>query len=285
MVPFEKRKIEVDLILNGERFAGGGNGKKYLDHAITVKTQKSGYPSMNYLTLRIMNMLQEDMDRVRVLGARILEVRNNLVVVKAGTINDRELVFQGNIFHAVPVFDGPDSFGMSIRAAENILAKVTPEAPRSVKGSVSGIQLLREYAEKMGLSFVDNGITDIQLVDPVFTGSLLDKAVQIAEALGVEMLTENGDMTVSPMEKGIGPVIEMNAEVGMISAPSYTDNGVRFRCMFNGKLRQGGLIDITSKIMPYAESRMKIIKIGHYLQSNGAGQAWETLVEAIRVPK
>ena len=102
----------------------------------------------------------------------------------------------------------------------------------------------------------------------IFTGGIIvsKKTMNASEALS---LIQDGD------------AIAISA-AGMIGYPELNPNGIRIKHEWRPYFRQGGMIDVES-IVPNASGIWKIIKMTHQLQSFGAGEAWDTTMEGMRI--
>jgi len=122
------------------------------------------------------------------------------------------------------------------------------------KGSTRA-DVINAAAKAMNLP-VDYGIfkTDVQHI-PSIRGKVLfgmarDKIKNESNNLNSGWSIQNGRIQIIPQNSYLkGEIVKLNSASGLIGIPEQTDEGIRFRCLLNSKLRIGGLVQIDNSII------------------------------------
>lgn len=280
MAGFTKKAIQVELSLVDSKFSNGSGDKTVDGLATSVSISKAGLPALNQCVVEIFNMKQEDVNTITTTSHINLKLNRNRITVKAGVAGQAlSVVFKGEIVWAYGIYPSPD-IGVHIEAMGGIYPALTVDRPFTFDGQISGKSMLRQFTEKMGYNFQDNGAKDRLLTDPAVNGSPLEKIQQVAKAMDLQAICDDEQIIISPWSKGLGGIIEVGKETGMIAYPQFNPSGIQVRHEYNPNFRQGGLIRVKS-IVPRANGAWKIIKLEHQLQAFGAGPGWDTTIDGI----
>lgn len=281
-----RKNISVELVLMGASFGGeeGGNTKTVEGLACDVTIQKCGLPARNTATIKIFNMKQEDIEKITTLSPVKLEYRTrNIVTVKAWPEDKGpSVVFKGEIFLAYGIYESPD-LGVHIEAQTGLIPAVTPSQPFTKPGEVKWKEIVESAVSEMdGYTFENVDVPEKILTDPVINGSPLPKIQEVARELDFQVICDDMKVTTMTWEKPLGNAVKVNATTGMVGYPSLNPNGIKLTHDWRPEFRQGGAIDVES-IVPQASGIWKIVKLHHHLQSYGAGSAWDTIIDGIRI--
>lgn len=279
-----RKIIAVDIVLQGATFGGGGNTKTIEGLACDVTIQKCGLPATNSCIIEINNLKQDDISRITTLSHAKLDLNRNIVRVRAWPEDGSPAqVFAGEVFLAYGTYRSPD-LGVHIEAQSGIYPRLIVSEPDTRKGAVSWISIVKKAVGEMeGYTFTNEGVPDRKIRDPVINGSPLAKVEEIGRQLDFQVLCDDMKVITLPWDKPIGKTaIKVSATTGMINYPELNPNGIVVHHEYRPQFRQGGSIDVKS-MMSQASGIWKILKLTHRLQSFGAGDAWDTTIEGVRV--
>lgn len=274
---FLQRFLQVQLTLNKGEFADGSNSKIIDSLAMTASVEKLGPPDFGKASVEIYGMLLEDMEQLTTLNFQPLFVARNYINIFAGDdVNGMTQIFAGTITSASADFNSQPEIKFRIEAQVGFFGAVTAQAPTSIKGSQSVASFIEQQAQKMGLTFVNEGVT-ASIRNCVFNGSPLAQARAAANAVGAELLTDDDEMILLEKDKARkGDVPLLSKDTGLLGYPSITQNGIELKAIFNPAFRFAGLIEVSS-VVPKTTGQWRIIKLTHSLSSNMPGNgAWES---------
>lgn len=278
-----RKIIAVDIVLQGATFGEGGNTKTIEGLACDVTIQKCGLPAKNSCVIEINNLKQVDIERITTLSPVKLNMERNIVKVRAWPEDQGPSeVYAGEIFLAYGTYRSPD-LGVHIEAQTGTYPSLIVSKPFTFEGAISWEKIIRSSVDEMeGYTFCNKGVPDECLRDPVINGSPMEKIMDVARQLNFQVICDDMQIITMPWDKGMGSAIKVNATTGMIGYPELNPNGIRLKHEYRPYFRQGGLIQVES-IVPGASGNWKILKLTHRLQSFGAGDAWDTAIEGIRI--
>lgn len=281
MGTFSEKTIRTTVTLGAGTFSGGGNTKIIEGLATDVSVTKPGLPEKNSASVDIANIRLEDMEQMTFLAFQPLQSNKNLLKIEAGELGKTlSVVFSGEITSAYADFTAAPSPRFKIEAISGGYGSKMGTAPVSVNGSAQAADLIAQFAGQVGYSFRNEGVS-ASVRNAVFNGSPIEKARAVAEEVGAELLIDDGSMILLPYDKTRqGSAVLITPETGLIGYPSFTSDGISFRCFYNPDLRQGGLVQVKS-IVPKASGNWKITRLAHRLGVYGASDAWQTDVDAV----
>jgi hypothetical protein len=168
-----------------------------------------------------------------------------------------------------------------VSAYSGMFETIKPIEPTSYKGSVDVAQVLYGLAQQMGLGFENSGVTGA-IANPYWPGSLGQQLTAVCKAAGCDYLIDKVANVLAVWPKGgarNGQDVLLSKDTGMIGYPSFTQNGVQVRSLFNPSLAFGRTIKIESQFTPAANGRWTIAAISHNLDANVPNGQWQTEVE------
>ena len=279
---FTKKAIRVSVALADGVFQGKSNEIILPQTPVHVSVDKTGGDSLPSCTIEVKNLSMALMEQLTVLSFRKLQTYNNVIKVEAGDNEEElDLVFQGEISTAVPVFatDGTVTFKIDASSGYYPLQMATP--PVSVQGNTTVEYLMTQLAKEAGYTLENNGVT-ASVQNSVFRGSPIMKARELAKQTGVDLLIENNKFIIFPTydanRKGTVPLLSKDS--GLLGYPSFTNDGIQCDCLFNPLIELGGLVKIQS-IVPKASGVWRVVKVHHELEAySTTGGNWRTQVDA-----
>lgn len=283
---FVKRKITVTFQLGQGAFGESGTNTVTISglrvqaniHKIGGADGGGGITALRIygLTLGLMNQLS---------GMQyVTRMRKNTVIVQAGDDEaGMTTVFVGQVVVSMMDFSQSPAVTLNISATPGAFYLVAPAAPFSSPGSVDAAQILSSLASVMGLGFVNNGVSGKMLKTPYYAGSPMDQAAAVIRDAGIEW---NGchDRTLAIWPKGgnaPGNTVNLNAQTGLVGYPSYWENGIVFRALFNPAFSFGGLVKITNTPIKVSNQTWKCFDVVHTLESEMPGGAWFTDIKGV----
>lgn len=276
---FLQRFLQVQLTLNSGEFADGSNSKIIDSLAMTASIEKLGPPDFGKASVEIYGMLLEDMEQLTTLNFQPLFVSRNYINIFAGDdVNGMSQVFAGTITSASADFNSQPEIKFKIEAQIGFFGAVTAQSPTAIKGSQSVSSFVEQQAQKLGLTFVNEGVT-ASIRNCVFNGSPLAQARAAAAAVGAELITDDDEMILLNKDQARnGDVPLLSKDSGLLGYPSITQNGIELKAIFNPAFKFAGLIEIDS-IVPKTSGQWRIVKLTHNLTSNMVGNgAWESSI-------
>jgi hypothetical protein len=111
--------------------------------------------------------------------------------------------------------------------------------------------MMSGFARQMNLGFENNNIT-VNLTHAYFSGSARTQAQKCAEAAGIEWGIVNGNtLAIWPRggNRNTPSIPEVSPATGMISYPSFTQQGIIVKTVFNPLISFGSLITVKSTLL------------------------------------
>lgn len=284
MSSYTKKILEARITLAAGNFQGGHN-TKILRLGMDADIQKPGGKEKNKCKLRGYNMLLEDMEQLCSLAFAPLKTSSkNVLALYAGDVeNGLSLAFSGDILSAVPDFNSAPDPVMEFECVTGYAASVTPTPPLTQQGEQDVAQALERLAGQMGCSFVNRGVA-VKLRNTCWVGGPREQAQQIADAARIALIVDDGEMIIAPPgemrqdDGGDTPVWRYST--GLFGHPSFSNDGIAVRGLYEPKCRLGGPIRIES-IVPRASGLWQITSLTHTLKTGyGGADVWETQVKA-----
>lgn len=278
---FIQKQIRVDITLDAGTFDGQHNAKSYEGFKTDVQINKPGLPDQNKAKVQIYNISPDDMRHMTTLSFKPLELKRNLISVYAGDVqNGMSMCFSGEIITAHADFTGAPSVKMVIEAASGAFPSLKAAAPVAVNGAESAARLIGQFAAEIGYTFENRNVT-ASVKNAVFNGSPIEKARAVANQIGAELLIDDNKMILMQYtETRSGNAVLLAPDTGMLGYPTFTNDGVAVKALYNPELELGGLVKIQS-VVPGTEGEWKITKLTHTLQANATSPGpWFSEIEA-----
>lgn len=230
--------------------------------------------------LRIWGMPLDVMNKLTVLNVTAYpELRLNKVIVEAG--DDKSgmgVCFDGNILEAWVDGGDPPDMAFTVSASTGLFEDKKPIPPTSYDGSVDAAVLLSSLARQKGMGFENHGVIG-HLSNPYLPGTV-DSQIQAAcAALDCEYSTDKNILAVWPRGGSrTGAAIRISPDTGMVGYPSFTEQGCRFRTIYNPNLVFGSIVDVTSQLSA-ANGQWIVANVAHNLDAEAPGGQWFSEVD------
>jgi hypothetical protein len=277
---FTRKYIECQFILAEGDFGGGNTltvpgGANGLTMSVSIT--KPGLPDKNKANIKITGLSLAHMEQLTTLGFMPMESQKNLCQVRAGADDNIAVVFEGEITKAFPDMNGAPDIQMDIEAESGAYPQLIPEAPVSVQGEAPVADLIQTECANMGYTFKNEGVT-ASVRNAVFNGSPLEKIQFIAKQVGAEIILDDRTVILLPGDgtPREGDAVLLTPETGLLGYPTFTQDGIQCKCLFNPNLQIGGQVKIES-IVPKATGHWKIVKLTHNISTK---DEWNSDIEA-----
>lgn len=273
---FTEKYLRITVSMREGAFKGGGNAVTIEGLPMAVSISKPGGQEMNKATATIDNMLLDTMQQLTVLAFRKLQTYNNVIKIEAGT-KGQELntAFEGEVSSAVPSLNNDGVAQFKIEAKTGYYPGQLPSPPVSVQGETTIEYLMSQFAKEAGYAFENRGITG-GVKNCVFVGSPILKARTLARQTGIDLLLDDRRLIIQPYEaQDKGNAVLLSAATGLLGYPSFTNDGIECRALYNPEFAIGGFFKLET-MLPNASGVWKITKLEHSLEANKTGGKWES---------
>ena len=278
---FQKRQLRVEVTLGEGTFDGQHNTRVIEGLETSVNIEKPGLPDKGKASISIANMAYDDMAQLTMLAFRPLTLQKNSIRIFAGAEGgELSLAFSGEIISSWADFSGFPTVHMRMEAQTGGYAALMAQGPLAAQGEVAAEKLLQQFANEMGYTFINEGVT-ASVRNAVLSGSPLEKAQAVARQIGAQLIVDDNRLILMPYD-GVrtGTAVLLTPETGMLGYPSFSNEGISLSCLYNPCLELGGLVRVES-VVPGATGTWKINKLSHNLLANASSSGpWTSAVEA-----
>ena len=282
---FTRKIIELDITLAKGLFSSGGSRKTISGLPCEVTIDKPGPPAANSASIKITGLPYEDMDQLTTLAFKPQESRHNLISILTGEGDAAatSLAFSGEITSAAADFNSAPDVAMDIQAGSGAYPQQLAHDPVSVNSDAPLAELIAQFAAAAGYGFINEGFAG-SLRNTLFTGSPIQKAKKAAREAGADLLIDDGNMILLPKDAARrGDAILLSPQTGLIGYPTFDQDGIICKCLYNPALRHDGLIKVHS-ISPHATGLWRITRLSHSLSAfSPNGGPWESHLNAAPV--
>ena len=248
----------------------------------SVDIAHAGGNSLSLAEIRIWGMPLEIMNRLTVLNVLAYpERRNNRITISAGDEDAGvNVCFVGGIQEAWVDASDPPGFAFHVSAASAFVEVIQSIPPTSFRGSVDVALLLGGLAAQMGFALENGGVTG-KIDNPYLPGSIGSQIESVCRAAGIQRFIDPIKRVLAIWPKGQSrdaATALVSSETGLVGYPSFTQNGVRLKSIYNPNLIYGTKLEVRSELTP-ACGTWVIANVTHSLDANVPGGQWFTEVE------
>ena len=231
--------------------------------------------------LRVWGMRDSQMAQLSTLGLRIpyLQAKQNYVTIAAGDKGASSLptVFRGVIYSAYQDFDAMPEVFFNVMSNTTYYDQLAAVQPTSFAGDADVATIMQNLANQMGRPFHNWGVT-ATLANPYFSGSAYDQARKVQQAANINMNFDpaTGALEIWPRDGTRNPSSQIpviSPDTGLIGYPSYTENGIVVRSVYNPNVIFGSKIKVVSDL-PRASGIRVVREITYNLESELPGGQW-----------
>ena len=278
---FSVKTVRITIQLRKGEFDGGGNTVIIEGLPVSVTVTKQGGEAKNKASVTVDNLKLETATQLTTLAFKRLETYNNVIQIDAGSQGaELSTIFIGEITSAVPVM-GDNKLSLKIEALAGYYPALLPTAPTSVQGNTPVEKLMKQFADEAGYSFENKGIT-ASVANSVFIGSPIAKAKTLARQADIDLLIDDNKFTIQPFEAPKeGQIPLLSKGTGLIGYPSFSNEGINCKSVFNDKLKVGSYFKLES-VLPHASGEWQITKVEHRLEAYTPNSGtWESDVTGV----
>ena len=218
-----------------------------------VRIQNSGAPSYNTAQVQMFGLPLSVMNQLSTLGMQLNLIPKNIITVKAGdAVSGMSTVFMGTIQQAYGDFAAMPNVPFYFDCRFGLDAGTALAKPTSYSGATSVPSIMQNFASQLtNCSFENNGVTGT-LHNPYFKGSLIDQIAACRDHAGIGAEFVDGGTTLAIFPKfgsrntPSPPIISPGT--GMISYPSYTQQGILAHTVFNPAIKFFGNVQVESSL-------------------------------------
>jgi hypothetical protein len=280
MPSFQPKNILIDFVLADGDFGGGNTlsvpcGPGGLKAKVSIT--KPGPPDKNKADIKITGLSLKHMEQLTTLGFMPQESQKNLCKVQAGSGDDMAVVFEGEITSAFPDFNQAPDVVMNVEAESGAYPQLVAEGAVSVQGDSPVASLIETECKNIGYTFKNEGVTS-SVRNAVFEGSPLEKMLKMAKQVGAELLVDDRMVILLPGDgtPREGEAVLLDKGSGLLGYPTFNQDGIICKCLFNHNLTMGGQVRVES-VVPKATGHWKITKLTHNISTS---DEWNSEIEA-----
>ena len=278
---FSVKTVRITIQLRKGEFDNGGNTVIIEGLPVSVTVTKQGGEAKNKASVTVDNLKLETATQLTTLAFKRLETYNNVIQIDAGSQGaELSTIFIGEITSAVPVMSD-SKLSLKIEALAGYYPALIPSTPTSVQDNTTVEKLMKQFADEAGYSFENKGIT-ASIANSVFVGSPVEKAKTLARQADVDLLIDDNKFTIQPFEAPKeGQIPLLSKGTGLIGYPSFSNEGINCKSVFNDKLKVGSYFKLES-VLPHASGEWQITKVEHRLEAYTPNSGtWESDVTGV----
>lgn len=286
---FVKRVVQISVKLAADpasnqpaTFAESGTDTvTFQDKRTIALVQNSGAPGGSMAQVSVYGLTLSVMDQLSTLGMVFSMIPRNTITVQAGDADGGlSTVFAGTIIQGYGDFNASPDVAFHFECQSGLAESVIPVPATSYNGSTDVGTIMSSLAKQMNLGFENNGVS-AQLSNPYLPGSALQQVRRAAEAANINAeIVDGTKLAIWPKggsRGGSSPLI--SPTTGMIGYPSYTQQGIMVKTLFNPQVGFGGMIQVES-LLKKANGSWAVYKLDHVLESQVPRGKWESTIYA-----
>lgn len=269
------KELKFIITLGTGNFGSSNNNQITLQgFRARVRIDKAGGMQMGTLRAQIYGVSQSNMNSATTLQWKPKAYIPNTIQVFAIDGGNETLIFSGNIVNAWGNYQNmPDVF-LEIQAQAAYFNQLQGVTPTSYQGQIDVVAAMAQLAKNMNLTFENNGVSGVYLLNQYLPNTYLEQAKALAQAAGIWLYIDDGVLAITPAyQPRSKPVPLISAETGMKGYPTFDGVGVNFQTLFNPSITFGGSIQIETSI-PQARGKWIVTSIAHDLDSVMPNGQW-----------
>lgn len=290
MADLVERVIDVAVKLSAavgsnqpNNFAESGGDQVTLSgHRVSARIQNSGSAAGSHATISVWGMSQSLMDQLSTLGMVIQMVPRNTITVTAGDrTGGMSTVFIGTILDAYGDYNSAPDVPFRFECLAGAAEQAIPYPVSSFTGATDVATVMSAIASKMNWGFENNGVS-VKLASPYFSGSAMQQVRTIAEHARINAAVVNNVLAIWPRygnRKGGTPLVAPPPTGQMIGYPSYTQQGIMLKNIFDPRIIMGGQIQLQSSLTK-ASGLWNVLKLDHALDALMPKGQWMSTIYA-----
>lgn len=283
---FSIKALRATITLRSGTFPNTNSNTIIIEnHRIKATISKPGGEDKNTLTASIYGLPLSVMETASTLAFYPQQSEKNFIRLEAGdNTGIVGTVFEGEFTLAAANFSGAPEITFDIKAAAGIYPALLATPPIAVQGTTDAAKLFEQFATEAGYTFINEGVS-ASVRNTTFTGSPIEKMHKLAKQLGIDLYIDDSKVVITPKNGArSGNAVLIKVGTGLIGYPSFTQDGIEFKCEFDPTITLGGLVKLES-VVPRATGVWKVTSLTHNLEcfNSQAAGAWDSVVKAVYV--
>lgn len=273
-LPILERVIELTI-------TQGKDTHVYSGYRVQARVEEFGGETSAQAQVRIWGLPLAVMNGLTATGpAHHQAIGINTIAIAAGQIGTLHRVFLGTILWAWEEIDQPDA-ALVIYTTVGALQAVTPGPATSLPGVVSVASLMQTFAQKMGFTFINNGVTAV-IRNPHLKGTIWHQARALARQAGIHYAVSGNNIFAIWPQGGTrgGSPLTLSPGGGLVGYPRFTRNRMDIRAIFQPTLQYGAPFVVDGSEITGANGNWTAYTVSHELESQTPDGAWFTNVSA-----
>jgi hypothetical protein len=282
---FTKKQLQASITINPSSttptfngtdsntitFGGGG------DNAIRMHAEINNAGGIDdTMNLSAWGLPLDVLNQLSTYGTQLNLLPKNQVSLQAGDENGLAQAYLGSIIACVVDPQPPDLI-LHITAQASAGFAAATSAPTSFNGSVAISTVMSQIAQKMGLTFENNGVTGT-MANVYLYGSPRDQYTDLVQHANISATIDRGVLAIWPKFKNRnGQVIEISPDDGtMQEYPSYTGTGVSLKALYNPNFAIGRQVKVSGSIFTPVNTTWNLYGVNHALSCELPGGPWQS---------
>lgn len=305
MASFSKKILEVSIQMAsnpqtnqpGTFNESGTNTATFAGLRTVARIENSGSVSGSKASIDIYGMDTSQANQLATLGMVFNIVTKNTLTLQAGDeAGGLSTAFSGTIIGAYADLNGAPDVPFHFECSSGIGDLVAPAPVSSYKGATSVATIMAALARQMNHSFENSGV-NVSLRNPYYAGTFMQQMQAVAADANINAQIINGS-TLAIWPKGGSrttptPIV-LSKDTGMVGYPSFTQNGIMLKSLYNPVMSYGSLIEVRSVVIDAAQQsksapvstvlpangQWAIFKLDHMLDSEVPRGQWQSAIQA-----
>ena len=283
---FQSRLIDLVIKLDSGTFDGHGDADTVRLSGLRceVEISEAGLYTQSGAHVRVWGVSSDTMDRLTLLSWHAPTLGYNVLEIFTGTNEaDMSLIFSGNIFSAMPNFQGAPDVAFEMEAQCGLVKQLATDQPLTFGGANSVASIMGVLAKGLGSTLENNNVTGT-LTDTYLSGTLLDKVNTVAQMAAIDYYYDEAHKVLAICPRGQprnADAILLSAQSGLVGRPQITKQGVDFTVLFNPAIVRGHPLQVQSG-RPNVNGLWYAYAMNHRLHSQVPGGPWFTHISASR---
>jgi len=201
-----------------------------------------------------------------------------LVTLSAGRVSTGLFsVYIGDVM-TVTITQPPD-IGLKLKCGTSHFKKGS--VGRRSGGKVSTLSTIATgVASNLGLS-LRNEAPEVNVSNYAHSGNALAEVDTLGKAGNCQCYVDDQHLILKKVNSPLsGSVLNLSENTGMIGIPELTEQGLKVKFLFDGSVKLGGAVNVTSKLNPAANGYFVIFKLGFDLTSRDVPFYYEAECQA-----
>lgn len=266
---------------NPSAAAAGGSGASASISGLrtSVNIKVTGMDSMASANCRIYGMSQDLMNAYSTLGMAVIDIQNrSAITIQAGDlVNGMYTIYQGTVTNAWADYQALPNVPFNVESASGLdpaTRSIPPTSVNSASADVAGT--IQQIASQAGLSFTNNGV-NVKVAYPYLWGSPRDQILALVRATGIQWSIEQNTVSIWPKNSSRDSTsVTLSPGQGLIGYPSFINQGLMIRTLFNPQIRFGTTVVIQGSSVTPANGTWIVQQLEHKLESLTPNGAWFT---------